>query len=50
MEDFWFVVPNNQAELVKYDVVTTKEVHIWFFIIFLLRNENFIIHKQKNQN
>ena len=41
MEKFWLVMLNNQTELSKKrgnNTIATKEVHIWFFKKFSLRN------------
>jgi len=42
---------DDQTKLVeqgRHDAVTTKKVHIRFFITLFLRNKKFIINKQKN--
>ena len=44
---------NNKAELIEEewdDVVTTKEICVWFLITFFLINKKYIIYKWKSRN
>ena len=53
MKDFWLVVFNGEAKLIKNgrdNVIATKEICIQFFVTFFLRNKEIIVYERKSRN